>query len=326
MKRTRAVLPCLVVLATLVATPQASAATCTYVKQDLPVPAGVSNVYLNGGSSNNSRIAGHVQDGEFTRGAYWVNSTLRQLPQPSTGADNVFTIDVNNSSVVVGFEQELGSQPSTLRAFRFENGAYEYLETDQGKNSLAQAVNNAGDVAGTQQDGGVYLWPRNGARKLIAADGGSVIGITDGGKIVARGSSGVLVHDTNGGPTVQIPGGGAGTATFDNDRVFLTERLASGEREIAEYDLNGTKIVSHPGAQRAFGRNGSGTLWGTYITPGTNTQVHGLWRPAGRTDVVADPMPLISTYSDITDAATLIGTYRTTGDVVRPARWLWVCS
>ncbi|GLY47501.1 hypothetical protein Lesp01_11570 [Lentzea sp. NBRC 102530] len=310
-------------LASLVAAPQASAAACQYTKQDLPVPAGVGDVFLNGGSANNSRIVGQAQAGSYTQTLYWANGTLRQLP-PAAPDASTYGFDVNNTGVIAGFVVDsVNGIPATTRAFRYENGAYEFLETDAGKDSAARAVNQAGDVAGLH-GGDLYLWPRGGARKLIAAQSGQVMGISDDGKIVARSSSGIKVFDVGGGPVVTIPGGGIGTAVMDNDRVFLVARASSGELVTSEYDLNGVKVAEHPVNGRTFGRNGSGTVWGTYSQPDA-TRTHALWRSTGRTDVVADPMPLESVYSDITDAATLIGTHRT-DQGVRPARWLWVCS
>ncbi|USX54919.1 DUF3466 family protein [Lentzea sp. HUAS12] len=326
MKRTRAALPCLVVLATLVAAPQASADACQYTKQDLPVPAGATaNVFLSGGSADNSRIAGSAQVGQDTVGAYWANSTLLQLPPSPTGANNVIPVDVNNTGVITGSVLDTrDGMPRTVRAFRYENGAYEFLETDAGVESDGRAINQAGDVAGTHGTD-LYLWPRGGARKLIAANTGLVLGITDDGKIVtAAPGFTAKVYDVNGGPTVDIPRGSAGGAVMDNNSVFIREKNAAGEITTAEYDLNGVKITSRPIGSRTFGRNSSGTVWGTYVKSGF-TQVHALWSTTGRTDLVADPMPLVSTYSDITDAATLIGTYRADQNI-RPARWFWTCS
>lgn len=319
----RVLLPCLVVLASLVAAPQASAA-CQYTKQDLPVPAGAAtNVFLNGGSADNSRIVGQTQVGQDTVGTYWANSTLGQLPPSPTGANNVSPLDVNNTGVITGAVTDTrDGMPWTARAFRYENGAYEFLETDAGVESFGRAINEAGDIAGTHGND-LYLWPRGGGRKLIATNASLVLGITDDGKIVtAAPRFTAKVYDVNGGPTVDLPAGSAGGPVMDNNRVFIRERNAAGEIVTAEYDLNGVKITSHPIGSRTFGRNGSGTVWGTYVRSGF-TQVHALWRTTGRTDLVADPMPLVSTYSDITDAATLIGTYRAEQGI-RPARWL--CS
>ncbi|WP_394618443.1 hypothetical protein JNUCC0626_04900 [Lentzea sp. JNUCC 0626] len=322
----RVVLPCLVVLASLVAAPQASAAACQYVKQDLPVPAGAGDVLLNGSSSNNSRIVGHLTVEGNHRAVYWANGTLRHLAPAPNGEEGTVGLDVNNTGVVTGYLLDYrGQDPAVLRPFRYENGAYEQLSVGEGTYGMGQAINDAGDIAG-KDDGGVYLWPRGGARKLIAANGGDVIGLTNDGKIVVRASSSVKVYDANGGPTVDIPGGAAGSAVMDNDRVFLRERDASGELVTSEYDLTGARITSHPVQGKLFGRNGSGTVWGMHVQPGTTTQNHALWRSTGRTDLVADPMPLTVGHNDITDAATLIGTYRSGDGLVRPARWLWVCS
>jgi hypothetical protein len=111
---------------------------------------------------------------------------------------------------------------------------------------------------------------------------------------------------------------------FDNDRVLRGEFTPSGASQITEWDLNGVKTATYDGGVKPFGRNGSGTVFGTYDTAG-NDDIPSLWRKTGRSDVVADPAPLWTVYADVTDAATLIATY-VGPDGARPARWLWVCS
>ncbi|WP_394618439.1 hypothetical protein JNUCC0626_04880 [Lentzea sp. JNUCC 0626] len=317
--RSRALLPCVLALAALLVAPQASAAACQYVKQDLPVPAGLSMLYLNGSSTNNSRIVGQLMQGQYGRGALWVNSTLRQMTPPASALDHTIPMAVNNTSVVAGFEQfDNGPNGRTHKAFRYENGVYEFLQTDPGRSSEAHAINDAGDVVGTQ-GGDVYLWPRGGPRKLISG-GGTPLGVNAQRKIVVQfPTSRTVVFDGNGGPAVEIPGYSS-AVTFDNDRVLRREQGG-----FVEWDLDGVQVATHPGGVTPFGRNGSGTVYGTYYDANAQERL-ALWRKTGRTDVVADPMPIAITSADVTDAATLIGVYRSPEQLTRPARWLWTCA
>lgn len=325
--RTTATLLSALVLASVGAAPQAVAATCQYNRQDLPVPAGSGHVSTMGSSTNNSRIAGLVMKGQFGRGAYWINSALREMPpSPLSASYHVIPSGINNTSVVAGYEQRDGER--TKKAFRYENGAYQYLETDPGQSSTAYAINDTGDVIGLQfygiseYYGDVYLWPRTGPRKLVSS--GKPIGITADRKVVVQRVVTTDVIDTDTGSVVEIPGRAA-WVVLDNDRVLVSEYADQVGWEMREYDLAGTKVATHSGGAKPFGRNGSGTVFGGY--PGrTGANLPALWRKTGRTDVVADFLPSDSSYSDVTDAATLIGTYSGADSVARPARWLWICS
>jgi hypothetical protein len=306
----------------------AQAATCQYNRQDLPVPAGSGHVSTMGSSTNNSRVVGQVMKGQFGRGAYWVNSALREMAAPASSGNHTIPYAINNTSVVAGFEQEdRGLQMPLFKAFRYENGAYQFLETDAGYSSKAYAINDAGDVLGfqfsgtNQFSGDVYLWPRTGARKRIYS--GTPIGITAQRKIVVDTGWVTVVIDADSGAVLELPEN-ASYVTLDNDHVFQGVYGDTGEWNVIEYDLNGVPVATHPGAMQAFGRNGSGTVFGKYQA--STGPLPALWRKSGRTDVVADHLPFDSTYSDITDAATLIGTYSGADNVARPSRWLWVCS
>ncbi|WP_394618440.1 hypothetical protein JNUCC0626_04885 [Lentzea sp. JNUCC 0626] len=316
------------VLASTVASPQAVAAACQYNRQDLPLPAGVGHTMTNGSSTNNSRIAGQVDKGGTLRGVYWVNSTLRELPAPSDMWSHTVPQAVNNTSVVAGYEQSGRGGPGTrVRAFRFENGAYQYLETDPGSSSKAVAINDAGDVLGimwsgtSETFGDTYLWPRTGPRRLVSSS--RPIGITNQGKVVVHGGGSTRVLSLDGSPAVEIPGM-APFVVLDNDRILRREPLETSN-DITEWDLGGTLVATHQNAWKPFGRNGSGTMFGVYDDVQGNNRP-ALWRKTGRTDVVADFLPIDTAYSDVTDAATLIGTYIGTDNIARPARWLWVCS
>ncbi|WP_030469741.1 hypothetical protein [Lentzea aerocolonigenes] len=322
MKRTRALLIAVLVLAPAAAAPPAAAAACGYDRRDLPAPAGADHHRATGSSTNNSRIVGwYSPSGGYARGVLWVNSTLREMAPLHF---NVRPTAVNNTSVVAGYEEvHRGELGSLYRAFRYENGAYEYLGTEPGEHSRATGVNDAGDVVGTvwREESPlvrtVVLWPRNGTRKSFGQ--GVAIGVT-GQKIVMTTDWSGWVVDTGTGVRTELPGAGL-PMVLDNDRVLNTEYLGGGRVQLTEWDLNGVRVGAYDGGFKPLGKNGSGTVFGAH---GDSTPA--LWRKTGRTDVVADRLPDVHEYADVTDAATLIGTYEGADGKPRAARWLWICS
>lgn len=327
-KRTRALLLAVLVIMSSSAAPEAVAATCQYNRQDLPVPAGSGDVTTQGSSTNNSRIAGLAVQQGYGRGLLWVNSTLRLMPAPSSDWDHVVPEAVTNTSVVAGYLRNDRGIGLRHQAFRYENGVYELLRTEPGSQSKAVAINDAGDVLGvvwsgsSESSGTVVMWPRTGDRTTVAA-WGDPVGINAQRKVVINGRFSTVVLDLESGVKTELPGESR-WVVFDNDRVLRGEFTPSGASQITEWDLNGVKTATYDGGVKPFGRNGSGTVFGTYDTAG-NDDIPSLWRKTGRSDVVADPAPLWTVYADVTDAATLIATY-VGPDGARPARWLWVCS
>ncbi|MDT7785925.1 MAG: hypothetical protein QOF58_4344 [Pseudonocardiales bacterium] len=326
MKRRTATVLGVLVLASAVAAPQASAAACQYVRQDLPVPAGATYPHTTGSSTNNSRIVGaYWQNG--SRGAVWTNSALRVMAPPASGDDTVHPSAVNNTGVVAGHQEIYRGGPDLHRAFRYENNAYEFLAVEAGEHSEGVAINDGGDVLGlvwqeaTPGTRTVVMWPRTGPRKTFGP--GQAIGINAQRKIVmvdpqASDMSGWIV-DGNTGAKTKLPGART-PMVFDNDRILNFE-FGPTNTQLAEWDLTGTRVATYEGGVNPYGRNGSGTVFGTF---GTTTP--SLWRKTGRSDVVADKVPDQAYYADVTDAATLIGTYRDADDSSHPARWVWTCS
>ncbi|MCP2242110.1 hypothetical protein [Lentzea aerocolonigenes] len=316
------------VVMSVIAAPQAVAAECQYNRQDLPLPAGATYVHTEGSSTNNSRIVGSYTDVNANRALLWVNSTLRVLPPAVYPAFDVFPEAVNNTSVVVGRQETRRPAGALSKAFRFENGAYEFLETGADEHSSAFGVNDAGDVVGTVWTDAapsvrtVVVWPRNGTRKSFGV--GQAVGINAQRKIVMIGDGSGWVVDTDTGARIELPGA-RHPVVFDNDRVLNYEYLPEEARgQITEWDLAGVRVGAHRGGYQPYGRNGSGTVFGT-LEPslgGTPT----LWRTTSRSPVVADRLPSDYFYAEITDAATLIGTYRDADNSTHPARWLWVCA
>ncbi|RDI24573.1 hypothetical protein [Lentzea flaviverrucosa] len=332
MRRGRVFAGLMTVLAVASATvaPQAVAAACQYTVQDLPLPAVAFQAEMTGSSTNNSRIVGVRGETGSKYGLLWVNNVLREMPGVSQ--TDVIPAAVNNVSVVAGRQEHrpAGSDSVTFKAFRYEAGVYTMLETEPGEQSWALGINDAGDVVGlvapqfTYSYATVVMWPRSGPRKTFGV--GYPRGIDAQRRIVMLADSSSIsresgwVVDTDTGAKVELPGAQS-PLVFDNGRVLNFERLNDRESQITEWDLTGTKVAAHAGGVRPFGRNGSGTVFGT-----DRSLAPTLWRPSGRTVVQAPFLPMWDHYGEITDAATLIGTYTNADRHLRPARWLWVCS
>lgn len=312
--------------ASVVAAPQtAAAAACRYVVQDLPVPAGTIYARTTGSSTNNSRIVGTFGLEENERGVLWVDGALQVMTPPDSSMTTVVPWAVNNTGVVAGrHEISLGSEGTRYRAFRYENGAYEFLQTEPGEQSSAWGINDAGDVVGqvwTESDPNartVVMWPRGEARRSYGE--GMAVGVNAQRKIVMTTTWSAWVVDADTGAKTELPGGRQ-PIVFDNDRVLHYERVRVGVYRIAEWDLNGVRVGAYASGREPLGKDVSGTMFGGFGP----TDVPSLWRQGGRTDVVADRLPDTDFYGDITDDATLIGSYRI-DNTAYPARWLWVCS
>lgn len=327
-KRTRA-FACLLTataLASAVAAPPAVAAGCQYQRQDLPVPVVDGDVLTEGSSTDQSRIVGLASHQGYGRGVLWVNGALEQMPLPAPDWDHVVPRAVDNTGVVAGYQRNDRGVELRHQAFRYENGAYEALQTEPAKQSKAVAVNEAGDVLGvvwqgtSDSDGDVVLWPRNGVRKSIAR--GTPIGITAQRQVVVAGRWDTQVINADTGASRTLPGQ-ATWVKLDNDRVLRGEIDASWNSQITEWTLRGVKVATYQGGVTPLGRNSGGTLLGTYGRP-NGADVPSVWDSTGRTEVVADRVPLSTAYADVTDAGTLIGTYSGADSLARPA--LWVCG
>ncbi|WP_394618444.1 hypothetical protein JNUCC0626_04905 [Lentzea sp. JNUCC 0626] len=312
-------------LASAVVPPQAAAAACQYVRQDLPLPAGVTTAVTKGSSTNNSRIVGEYWQ-NAGRGAIWTNSALRVMAPPASTFDSVRPNSVNNTGVVGGTQEIFRGGKYTHRAFRYENSAYQLLAVEPGEQSAGYAINDGGDVLGivwqeaTPADRTVVMWPRTGPRKSFGL--GEAVGIDAQRRILmsapSPGQAGWIV-DGNTGLKTTLPGART-PMVLDNDRVLHFE-FGPANTRIVELNLAGTRLATYEGGVNLFGRNNSGTVFGTYGIPQPS-----LWRPSGRSDAVLDKTFDSRYYADVTDAATLIGTYREADDTTRPARWVWTCS
>ncbi|WP_394618446.1 hypothetical protein JNUCC0626_04915 [Lentzea sp. JNUCC 0626] len=308
----------------LVTAPQASAAACAYHRVDLPLPAGTTSAWTKGSSPNNSRIvAGYLWDGHQPNGLLWINGSLRIMPEAVRPLREVYPEAVNNSGVVVGRQENRYPNWVQTHAFRYEGFGYSFLYTTLDENSDGLFVNEAGDVLGTVWDRDnpgdttVVLWPRAGGR--LSFGPGRPLGLS-GRKIVKRDETGkVLIVDADNGASVEVPDA-AGDLVVDNERLLGVERGG----QLTEWNLNGVKVNAHPGGEKAFGRNNSGTVFGT-VAPQSGGGL-ALWRPSGRTSVVADELPHPQYYGDVSDAATLFSSWQDETGNPYPARWLWICG
>ncbi len=313
--------------ASVVAAPQtAAAAACRYVVQDLPVPAGTIYARTTGSSTNNSRIVGTFGLEENERGVLWVDGALQVMTPPDSSMTTVVPWAVNNTGVVAGrHEISLGSEGTRYRAFRYENGAYEFLQTEPGEQSSAWGINDAGDVVGqvwTESD------PNAPHGRDVAARRGSQVLRRGHGRRRQRPAEdrhddhlvGVGSSTPTRAPRPSCPVG-VSRSSSTTTGFCSYERVRVGVYRIAEWDLNGVRVGAYASGREPLGKDVSGTMFGGFGP----TDVPSLWRQGGRTDVVADRLPDTDFYGDITDDATLIGSYRI-DNTAYPARWLWVCS
>lgn len=329
MKLSRVVLPCLLVAASVLTAPQtAAAASCQYTRQDLPLPATTDHVSTEASSADDSRIAGQfLNPAGYGRAVLWTNGVAEELPPLGT-YDHVIPRGVNNTGVVAGYRQQGRGLGAQFRAFRYENGAYEFLETSVGTQSKAVAVNNAGDVLGfvwtgdrEEDSGQVVLWPRTGPRLVFGTS--TPIGVTDDRKIVTKGFSSTAVFDADTRTGVQIPGSSA-RVVLDNGQVLRGEIDWSGYTTVTRWNLDGTPVATYESGIIPFGSNSSGTVFSTYRPSPAVLDTHALWHDGSRTDIAGDQLPFTSVHGDITDDGTLIGTYTAQDGKARPA--LWVCG
>ncbi|MFI6095929.1 hypothetical protein ACIA8G_10275 [Lentzea sp. NPDC051213] len=307
------------VLASTVGAPQAVAADpCRWIAHDLPVPDGSIFARTSGSSENSRFIVGESHIGESTHvesGLVWDNGELTVMAPSGSEWIAVRPKDVNNSGVVVGRQERL-LEHRTL-AFRYRDGAYEMLETPDGHNSQAKAVNNQGDVVGevwqTDTPGSrkPVLWPNSGPARTFPPSG-PVVGISDDGRMVLISGSSGFVVDVASGQRTELAGGKQ-FMVFDNDRV-----LHSSPAGIAEWNLDGQQVATWEGGTWPGGRTSSG-----HVVFGFVDKVATLWQWGIRYPVDSEKLPVFATayYTDVTDEGALIGTYFDTDS--RPARWFW---
>jgi hypothetical protein len=320
MKRRQAISGLLgvLVLASAVGAPQATAQDCRWIAHDLPLPPGVAGGQTVASSGDNSLILGSVwQNG--SRGVVWWNGQLWPMDPPESSSTSVVPKDINNSSLVVG-RQEFSS--GDYRAFRFQYGKYDFLPTEPGEQSQAIAVNDAGDVVGEVWQKSApdvrtaVMWPVNQPRKSFGQ--ANVHAITADRKVVISTGFGtaVAVVDADTGGRTDLPGART-PMVLDNDRILHFTFTAAGT-ELVELGLDGQRIASYEGGIEPYGKTSGGVVFGT-TGPGNTT----LWQWGGRHNVDSEKLPKPQYYGDVTDGGALIGTYADAQQQPHPARWFW---
>ncbi|MFS8095570.1 hypothetical protein LFM09_00360 [Lentzea alba] len=304
--------------ASLITAPQASAADCTWTAQDLPVPAGAQYAEAHGSSPNNTLITGSASFNK-PRGVVWENGVLRQMAEPAQPETYVNPRAVNNSGTVVGSQLVYTDGKFLNRAFRYENGRYEMLATEQNEETRAIGVNEAGDVIGevslvsSPGTPWVAMWPKGQPRRLYSK--GFAVGIGNERQVVLRTPDTAWVIDGNNGRWTQITGGRY-PIVLDNERVLHYAYDGNGSSRVWDWALDGRSSVGYVGAETPFGKNSGGALFASLTGGGA-----AVWRDGGRTGVVADKMPQSTSYGDITDDGVLIGSYLGADGNDHAARW-----
>ena len=329
MKHRRVFVALFCVLSSAAAAPQAAAAEpCQWKVHDLYWPDSRSET--RGSSPDDHLIVGATWPGGHERGLVWDNGVWSLMAAPANVTDSITPNSVNNSGVVVGRHRACSNRDGEFhhRAFRYQNGVYQYLDTAAEEESQAIGINEAGDIIGqvwrVSAPGvrWVALWPRdNQPRRLYLK--ASAIGITDDRKLVVtqdpEGSNPkVWAIDSNTGAWTAFPGART-PVVLDDDRVLTYNSTLDGP-QIQEWTLDGRQVGAYAKGWVGHGRNSAGTVFGWSATSSRMS----LWQGRTRTDVVADKRHYGSIYADITDDGRLIGTYRDAQNVDHAA--LWYCS
>jgi len=322
MKRRQAISGLLgvLVLASAVGAPQATAQDCRWIAHDLPVPSGATSARTVSSSGDNSLILGSVwQNG--SRGVVWWNGQLWPMDPPQDSSTSVVPKDINNSSLIVGLQEFHGGD---RRAFRFQYGKYDLLPAEPNEQSQAIGVNDAGDIVGevwlktSPTVRTVVVWPANEPRRSIGE--GAAVGVSSDRKLVMTTGAGSAstgwVIDIATGVKTELPGART-PMVLDNDRV-LHFAFGATNTEIVEWNLGGQRVATHEGGIEPYGRTSDGTVFGT-TGPGNTT----LWQWGGRHNVDSEKLPKPQYYGDVTDGGALIGTYEDAQQTSHPARWFW---
>ncbi|MFS8097093.1 hypothetical protein LFM09_08110 [Lentzea alba] len=311
------------VITSSVAAPHAAAEACRWIAHDLPVPPGAKNVEIRASSGDNTLIVGW----HGYRGLVWWNGDLWQMDEPPHGAStNVIPWGINNSAVVVGgLETYPDGGGLDRRAFRYQYGQYQLLQTASDEQSVALGVNDNGDVVGEVWKEPnidwrtVVVWPANGPRKDF--ERGDAVGISSDGKVVANtrlaGDRIGWVKDINTGVKTTFQGPFR-PMRLDNDRILYSEGISGGGDRIVEQGLDGQRVATYADGTHVFGRTSSGTVFGA-----VSSGVAHLWQWGTHYAVDAEKLPSAWYYGDVTDGGGLVGTYMDADGGRHPARWFW---
>ncbi|UUV30023.1 hypothetical protein NQK81_35470 [Amycolatopsis roodepoortensis] len=273
--------------ATSAATP--SAASCTWVASDLPVPAGAS-----GGSvavaGPNGYLAGVVWKENKRVNVLWHHREVAEMPPPPNGAVVQFSA-ISGRGEIVGYQSSAGAGTG----FRYHDGVYETLPSPPGVRATATAINESGDIVGYVGDGRVpyqvILWPANapGSYRIIAD--GRAVGIDDAGRVVTEPG---LVWSPDGSSRKLAGYGDLVIQRYQGERIVGLS-WAHGE-QLIEWDVNTGAVLGKTPGTTAMGINANGLLAAWYFNDG-GSHTLGIWRnraflgdfaPASRISAVTD--------------------------------------
>lgn len=305
------------------AAPQAAADACRWVVHDLPLPSGTTSSETVSSSEGDSLILAAIYQHGY-RGAYWVHGDLREMSPPAAPSTRVLPKDINNNALIVGRQDVQEGTDVNARAFRYQDGRYEFLAVEPGEQSEAVAVNDTGDIVGVvwpkaePNDRTSVVWPADGPRRTLQR--GDAIGVsTDRKAVVATRvvfEETAWVIDLVTGQRTEI-NDAFRPMVLDNDRILHQGDRADGYNTI-ERTLDGRQVTVYPEGLRAFGKTSSGTLFGT----AENSHIS-LWQWGMRYDMDSETQPQWNYYGDATDGGALIGTYEDWNRVPHAARWFW---
>jgi len=274
-----------------------SAAPCTWVASDLPVPAGTTGGTV-AVAGPNGYMAGLAWKAGTRVNVLWHNREVVEMPQPPNDTALQFAA-ISGRGEVVGYQ----SSTDVSAGFRYHDGVYETLPSPPGVRATATAINESGDIVGYIGDGRVpyqvILWSANapGSYRIIAD--GKAVGIDNTGRVVTAPG---LVWSPD-GSTRQLAGyGDLGIQRYQGERIVGLSRTY-GE-QIVEWDVNTGAVLGKTPGNTAMGINANGLLAAWYFNDDDSNTL-GIWRnrtflgdfaPASRISAVTDDNQLAGSH------------------------------
>ncbi|MFP3991493.1 hypothetical protein U9R90_29320 [Streptomyces sp. E11-3] len=294
--------------------PAVAAAACTWQVSDLPAPSGYSHPEATG-HAGTGRVVGTVWKTDHREGVVWTNGSPQVLPQPrATGGSN-YPRAVNSSGVVTGYWA--GSDGYTA-AWRYQNGAYQFLPGIGTQVSVPTTINDNGDIAGFSRHflGGakVYavLWRTDRPGEITNFGEGSAAGVDNSRRVML--STGVLV-DADGSEVMRLQGDGR-PKEYQDGRIVGWSGSAK-PYTIVEWNLSGQVVRKIPGGVPS-GINSAGAIVGTHDNGNA-----AVWRDGG-VEYVTSPAPTGDYVRDITEDNAVVSTYKKDG-TTRSGIWRSTC-